>query len=271
VTPSKGKRTKKRKRREAQLAGEDAAPRITETPTPPEISSAVVIGLNNIVRSLQSLSRQSKPQALSKDLESHKNDSNKLSTPSGSPAKSTSKSELVDHKKDDHSEASKSPNSPKSATSKQILVDNLMDSSAPIPKSNPSTDTTTKSNPSLIPPHFSAIFVPASSPPSIIHAHLPMLIFTASLAHPNLPPTRLVQLPKGSDSRLCEALGLPRVSFVGILDDAPHSKGLVDLVRGNVSEIEIPWLSDAKRGEYLGVKINAIETFVGAGKKEKVV
>ena len=96
-----------------------------------------------------------------------------------------------------------------------------------------------------------------------------MLIFTASLAHPNLPPTRLVTLPKGSESRLCEALGLPRVSFIGILENAPHSKGLIELVRGSVPEIEIPWLTEVKRGEYLGVKINAIETFVGAGKKEK--
>jgi ribonuclease P/MRP protein subunit POP3 len=268
VTPSKGKRTKKRKRREPKLVGEDAAPRLTETPAPPEISSAMMIGLNNIVRSLQSLSQQSKPQALSKDLESHKDDSNRLSTPSGSPAKSASKSKLVDHKKDDPSEASKSPNSPALVTSEKSLVDNSIDDSGRVPQSNSPADTTT-SNPSSMAPHFSAIFVSASSPPSIIHAHLPMLIFTASLAHPDLPPTRLVTLPKGSESRLCEALGLPRVSFIGILEDAPHSKGLIELVRGSVPEIEIPWLTEVKRGEYLGVKINAIETFVGARKKEK--
>jgi ribonuclease P/MRP protein subunit POP3 len=268
VTPSKGKRTKKRKRREAKLAGEDAAPRLTETPAPPQIASAVVIGLNNIVRSLQSLSQQSKPQALSKELESHKDDSEKLSTSSGSPAKRASKSKLVDPKKDGPSEASKSPNSPALVASEQSLVDNSAGNSGRVPESNSPADTT-KSNPSLIPPHFSAIFVPAPSPPSIIHAHLPMLIFTASLAHPNLPPTRLVTLPKGSEARLCEALGLPRVSFIGILEDAPHSKGLIDQARESVPEIEIPWLSEAKKGEYLGVKINAIETFVGAGKKEK--
>jgi ribonuclease P/MRP protein subunit POP3 len=270
VTPSKGKRTKKRKRREAKLAGEDAAPRLTETPPPPEISSAVVIGLNNIVRSLQSLSQQSKPQALSKDLESHKDDSNKLSAPSGSPVKSASRSKLVDHKKNDPSEGSKSPNSPALLTSVQLLADNSADNSGPAPESNSLADTT-KSNPPSLPSHFSAIFVPASSPPSIIHAHLPMLIFTASLAHPNVSPTRLVTLPKGSESRLCEVLSLPRVSFIGILEDAPHSKGLIDLVRECVPAIEIPWLTEVKRVEYLGVKINAIETFVGAGKKEKKV
>jgi ribonuclease P/MRP protein subunit POP3 len=270
VTPSKGKRSKKRKRREAKLAGEDAAPRLTETPAPPEISSVVMIGLNNIVRSLQSLSQLSKPPALSKDLESHKDDSGKLSTSSGSPAKRASKSKVVDPdpKKDDPGETSKSPNSPTLVTSEKSLVDNSMDDSGRVPSSR-SPAGTTKSNPSPIPPHFSAIFVPASSPPSIIHAHLPILIFTASFAHPNLPPTRLVTLPKGSEARLCEALGLPRVSFIGILEDAPYSTGLVDLVRESVPAIEIPWLSEIKREEYLGVKINAIETFVGAGKKEK--
>jgi ribonuclease P/MRP protein subunit POP3 len=268
VTPSKGKRTKKRKRREAELAGEDAAPRLTETPPPPEISSAVVIGLNNIVRSLQSLSQQSKPQALSKDLESHKDDSNKLSSSSSSPAKSAPKSKLIAQKKDDPSEAHKSPNSPTFITSEQSLVDNSADNSGRVPESTSLADTT-KSNPPSLPSHFSAIFVPASSPPSIIYAHLPMLIFTASLAHPNVSPTRLVTLPKGSESRLCEVLGLPRVSFIGILEDAPHSKGLIDLVRECVPAIEIPWLTEVKRVEYLGVKINSIKTFVGAGKKEK--
>jgi ribonuclease P/MRP protein subunit POP3 len=46
---------------------------------------------------------------------------------------------------------------------------------------------------------------------------------------------------------------------------------LVELVRECVPEIEIPWLNEVKRGEYLRVKVNAIETFVGPGKKEKGV
>jgi hypothetical protein len=112
--------------------------------------------------------------------------------------------------------------------------------------------------------HFSAIFVPRSLQPPILHAHLPQLVVTASLAHPELPVTRLVQLPKGCDARLSEALGLPRVSFIGILDGAPHSKSL---------EIEIPWLAEAKKSVYLPVKINAIESFVPvvAQKKQKAV
>jgi hypothetical protein len=118
-------------------------------------------------------------------------------------------------------------------------------------------------------PHFAAIFVPRSGQPSILHAHLPQLIATASLAHRELPSTRLVQLPKGCDRRLCEALGLPRVSFIGVLDGAPHSKSLIDQVRECVPEIEISWLREANGSVYLPVKINAIDTFVPVAKKQQ--
>ena len=110
--------------------------------------------------------------------------------------------------------------------------------------------------------HFSAIFVTQASQPPILGVHLPQLVTTASLANPELPATRLVQLPKGCEARLSEALALPRVSFIGILDGAPHSKSLVDLARECVPVIEIPWLEEAKKSVYLPLKINAIESFV---------
>ncbi|PQE08210.1 RNAse p and RNAse mrp subunit protein [Rutstroemia sp. NJR-2017a WRK4] len=118
--------------------------------------------------------------------------------------------------------------------------------------------------------HITAIFVARSNLPSILYSHLPQLITTASKAHPDKPPTKLVQLPRGVESRLALALGLQRVSFIGILDGAPHCKALVDLVRECVSDIEIPWLDEVQKAEYLEVKINSIETSVGTMKpKEK--
>jgi ribonuclease P/MRP protein subunit POP3 len=117
--------------------------------------------------------------------------------------------------------------------------------------------------------HFSVIFVCRSYQPTILHDHLPQLITTASLAHPELPATRLVELPKDSDARLCKALSIPRVSFIGILEGAPSSKSLVDLIRECVPEIEIPWLQQAKESKYLPVKINAIETFSTVVKKDQ--
>jgi hypothetical protein len=117
--------------------------------------------------------------------------------------------------------------------------------------------------------HISAIFVSRSSQPSILHAHLPLLIASASQAHPSLPTTRLLQLPKGSEARLAAALGLPRVNFITLLDAAPHSKPLIDYVRENVAELDVRWLEEAQSEQYLPVKINAVETFAPVTKKVK--
>lgn len=115
--------------------------------------------------------------------------------------------------------------------------------------------------------HFAAIFVPRSSQPPILHAHLPQLVAMASLAHPEMPPTRLVQLPKVSDTQLCAALGIPRVSFIGLLEGAPHAKALVELVRSSVAEVGIPWLDEAQKAAYKPLKINAIQTSAPIMKK----
>lgn len=117
--------------------------------------------------------------------------------------------------------------------------------------------------------HFSAIFAIRSTQPPILNAHLPQLVATASLARPELPPTRLVQLPRGSDDRISEALGLPRVSFVGLLEDAPNSRSLVDLIRDMVRPVEIPWIPEVKKSKYLPVKINIIETTAPISKKDQ--
>jgi ribonuclease P/MRP protein subunit POP3 len=121
----------------------------------------------------------------------------------------------------------------------------------------------------LVHGHFSTIFVWRSSQPTILHAHLPQLVVTASLAYPKSPTTRLVQLPKGSDTRVCEALGLPRVSFIGVLEGAPQSKSLVDFIRDCVPEVDIPWLQETKALKYLPVQINTIETSAPATKKDQ--
>jgi ribonuclease P/MRP protein subunit POP3 len=82
------------------------------------------------------------------------------------------------------------------------------------------------------------------------------------MAHPDLQQTRLVQLPQGSESGLCSSLGLPRASFIGISEDTPHSKPLVDLVRDVVPTIEVSWLKEAQNAQYMPVKVNTILTTI---------
>jgi ribonuclease P/MRP protein subunit POP3 len=210
VEPSKGKRAKKRKRKEAKLA------EATSKPPVPEISSFVVVGLNSITRYLESSSQASKPK---QSMEGATNET---------------------------------------STREPAMEENSNDAKVSRILDKPQNST-----------HFSAIFVLRSSQPSILHSHLPQLIATASKARPDLPATGLVQLPKNCDARLCQALELSRVSFIGLLEGAPHSKALVDLVRDCVSEVEIPWLQEVKKANYLPVKINVIETLAPVVKEKE--
>lgn len=211
---SKGKRSKKRKRKDGKLKGED--PELTR-PSPPEISSSVFVGLNNITRNLETLSRKSK----------HGHDSS------------------LDDSLAKQPEVHDSPSQGGKVSESSVMMENK------------SRDR-----------HFSAVFVLSSSLPSVLQEHLPQLVTTASLAHPSLPATRLVQLPKGCESRLCANLGLPRASAVGILDGAPHSGSLIDLVREQVPEVHIAWLQEARKHEYQAVKIKTVETFGWVAEKE---
>jgi len=223
VTPSQGKRSQKRKREEAKKKADPGVePGDTlSIPSTPEISSHLIVGLHNITRRLESLSQASKPAAITVSQEGAK----------------------------DHVQQTSNLKLETNDTASALENQESHDVSADI-RETPQ-----------IPTHIAAIFVPMSTHPAVLHAHLPQLIFTASLAHPSLPSTRLVQLPKGSDARLCDALGLPRVSIIGILEGAPHSNALIDVVRKTVPKIDVPWLKEMREEKYLKVKVNAIETF----------
>lgn len=119
------------------------------------------------------------------------------------------------------------------------------------------------------PPHFSTIFISRSTTPPILSSHLPQLIATASKTHPSQAPTKIVPLPKGSETRIAAALHLPRVSFLGMLDDAPNSKALLNVIRDCVGNIDIPWLDEAKKEEYLETRIRVIQTTVGNSKSSE--
>lgn len=105
-----------------------------------------------------------------------------------------------------------------------------------------------------------AVFVSRSSQPPVLYSHLPLLTKAASLAIPSSPSTRIISLPEGAAERLKAVLGIPRVGVVGLIDGAPNASSLIELIRQQVPELEVPWLQEAVKGTYLAVKINAIQT-----------
>ncbi|KFY02898.1 hypothetical protein O988_01824 [Pseudogymnoascus sp. VKM F-3808] len=69
ITPSKGKRNKKAKRRQVKLGAAQPAP---DTPSvlKPELSAHILVGLNSTTRHLESQSRQACPQSLDMQIPS---------------------------------------------------------------------------------------------------------------------------------------------------------------------------------------------------------
>lgn len=124
-----------------------------------------------------------------------------------------------------------------------------------------------RSNHGIVLRRLAAIFVPRSDQAPILTSHLPLLVHSASLVRSASPAIRLVNLSKGAEARLCAAVHLPRVSFVGLLEDAPNATALIDFVRDRVAPIEIPWLEEVGMGVYMPVEIKTLETTAPAGSK----
>lgn len=112
-----------------------------------------------------------------------------------------------------------------------------------------------------------AVFVCRSTLPDPITASIPLLVATASLAQPDQPPIRLVQLCTNIQTQLAEALRQPRVGFIGIRSDMPGADVLLALVRAVASPIRVSWLDSSERPRYLPVQIESTETPIGSKEK----
>jgi ribonuclease P/MRP protein subunit POP3 len=196
VKPSKGRRGKKRKRKEAAKQPADSKPVV---PPPPEIGSFVDVGLSVITRSLGSVG-----------------------------VEATSNSTTIEE---------------------QNLCAGSQGSGSRRP--------------------YSAIFVARSGQPSILNSHLPQMVALASRTKPGEEPIRLVGLSKACQDRMSEALGIPRVSIIGLRENAPNSKALVDYTRHYVPAIEVAWLKEARAAEFMDTKIDTIETTIGQRERGK--
>jgi ribonuclease P/MRP protein subunit POP3 len=86
-------------------------------------------------------------------------------------------------------------------------------------------------------PPLVAVFLPPG--PAHLRAHLPLLA-AISATSATLQP-RLVSLSQNSQPRLASALGIPRVSAIGVRQ-CPEASRLLEIVQAKVQPVDVPWL-----------------------------
>ena len=117
--------------------------------------------------------------------------------------------------------------------------------------------------------HMSILFTTRQPTPPLT-SYLPSLAYTASLAHQDREATRVVVLPLKAETRICEALGIARAGFIGLLEgDAVGTKAVVEFVREKVPKVEpMKWLEDGVRS-YPETRINAYQVPAPVLQKDK--
>ncbi|KAL2201267.1 hypothetical protein P885DRAFT_25724 [Corynascus similis CBS 632.67] len=113
---------------------------------------------------------------------------------------------------------------------------------------------------------YSVVFVARSGQSSAFHCHFPQMVALAARSQPSDRAMRLVGFSKACEDRLSAALGIPRVSSIGLREGAPQAKGLVEYVREHVAPVEVAWLREAQSGKFLETKIDAVPTKIGVKK-----
>ncbi|KAK4503084.1 hypothetical protein PRZ48_006511 [Zasmidium cellare] len=108
------------------------------------------------------------------------------------------------------------------------------------------------------PRHVAAVFL-LRPLDDLIYSHLPTLCYTASLAHSELPATRLVLLDPKVEKEVAAALAQsPNVSVLAVLEAAEDSssEALIDYARKEVQAVDVPWLKQATEAQWLGTNVD---------------
>lgn len=115
------------------------------------------------------------------------------------------------------------------------------------PSSPTAPQPTTKS-----PNTLALIFLPTppSTSPPLQFEHLPTLAHLSSEE-----PALIIPLPATAEKEIAAAVGLPRVSALGVMADAPGAEALIELCRRKVKPMGLGWVKDAVRGQWRGVKV----------------
>ena len=69
----------------------------------------------------------------------------------------------------------------------------------------------------------------------------------------------MVPLDAMSERKLSAAMGIPRISVLGVMSNAPGSAPLLEYVRDQVDPLEVPWVKETSEGKWLGTKIGTRE------------
>lgn len=101
--------------------------------------------------------------------------------------------------------------------------------------------------------------------PGILFAHLPSSVRLASLP---AVPVKLIALPVDYEGDVASALGIRRVSMLGLLRGAPNAEKLFDVIDQDVENVSVPWLDEALSATHKPVQIRAIETTVSQPPRE---
>jgi ribonuclease P/MRP protein subunit POP3 len=140
------------------------------------------------------------------------------------------------------------------------ITKNLQAQSQPIP--NPEDNTGRQRR-------YSVVFVARGDQSAAFNCHFPQMVGASTRSLPDADKTRLVGFSRACSEKLSRCLGIPRVSSVALVADAPGAMGVQELVRSTIPAIDVPWLPVPQAEDYRHTKINSIQTTVG-NKKMRV-
>jgi ribonuclease P/MRP protein subunit POP3 len=113
------------------------------------------------------------------------------------------------------------------------------------------------------------MFICRSAVPEPILHSIPMLVAAASGATPMKEPIRLVDISSENEAAIALALGVPRISVLGMGENTTEAAALIQLVRDCIEPVDAPWLKTMARPSYLALKVNVSQTQQGRKKAKQ--
>lgn len=125
-------------------------------------------------------------------------------------------------------------------------------------KENAASESKPGEHPDTAPKRLAFVLIPHNHPPaSLPHAHIPTLVHLATMNSPKDTATRLLAVPPTYEPQIAEALNIPHVGALAVMEGAPGADALVAYVREQVEVTTCAWIDEAMKPEWKAVKIDA--------------